>query len=381
MLPRYLRYAAAPLLPLALAAALTLALTACTQNGNDGASDGGSPNASPGAAPSNAGPPRDGSSRLARVRARGSLICAGNNANPGFGFLRDGNNVGFDVDLCRAVAAAVLGNPNAIQFRPVSAPEMGATIQAGEVDIMARTITVTSTREAQWGNFAQTMFYDGQGFMVRKDEGLTSVMQLAGAKVCVTQGTTTELNLQDFSNKNDLAIQAETFEKFDIAAEAYRSRQCDAFTTDHSGLYAYRSGFDDRDDHIILPEAISEEPLAPIVPHGDEQWYDIVKAVMAILIYAEAHGITSQNVPTAATGDPAVDRIFGIRGSFGQADLGLKNTVAQDVIRAVGNYGEIYARYLAPLGMPRAGGRNALWSAAPCTDCPKGGQLYASPFR
>ena len=379
MLPRYLRYAAAPLLPLALAAALTLALTACTQNGNDGASDSGSPNA--GASPANAGPPRDGSSRLARVRARGSLICAGNNANPGFGFLQDGNNVGFDVDLCRAVAAAVLGNPNAIQFRPVSAPEMGATIQAGEVDIMARTITVTSTREAQWGNFAQTMFYDGQGFMVRKDEGLTSVMQLAGAKVCVTQGTTTELNLQDFSNKNDLAIQAETFEKFDIAAEAYRSRQCDAFTTDHSGLYAYRSGFDDQDDHIILPEAISEEPLAPIVPHGDEQWYDIVKAVMAILIYAEAHGITSQNVPTAATGDPAVDRIFGIRGSFGQADLGLKNTVAQDVIRAVGNYGEIYARYLAPLGMPRAGGRNALWSAAPCTDCPKGGQLYASPFR
>ena len=379
MLPRYLRYAAAPLLPLALAVAMTLALTACTQNGNDGTSDSGSPNA--GASPDNAGPPRDGSSRLARVRARGSLICAGNDTNPGFGFLKDGNNVGFDVDLCRAVAAAVLGDPDAIQFRRVSAPEMGVTIQAGEVDIMARTITVTSTREAQWGNFAQTMFYDGQGFMVRKDEGLTSVMQLAGAKVCVTQGTTTELNLQDFSNKNDLAIQAETFEKFDIAAEAYRSRQCDAFTTDHSGLYAYRSGFDDQDDHIILPEAISEEPLAPIVPHGDEQWYDIVKAVMAILIYAEAHGITSQNVPTAATGDPAVDRIFGIRGSFGQADLGLKNTVAQDVIRAVGNYGEIYARYLAPLGMPRAGGRNALWSAAPCTDCPKGGQLYASPFR
>ena len=225
------------------------------------------------------------------------------------------------------------------------------------------------------------MFYDGQGFMVRKDEGLTSVMQLAGAKVCVTQGTTTELNLQDFSNKNDLRIQAETFEKFDIAAEAYRSRQCDAFTTDHSGLYAYRSGFDDKDDHIILPEAISEEPLAPVVPHGDEQWYDIVKAVMAILIYAEAHGVTSQNVPTAVTGDPAVDRIFGLRGSFGQADMGLKDTVAQDVIRAVGNYGEIYDRYLAPLGMPRAGGRNALWSAAPCADCPKGGQLYASPFR
>ena len=379
MLPRYLRCAAAPLLFLALGIALTFALAACTQNGSDGDSD--SPGASDGAGAAEAGPTRDGDSRLARVRARGSLICAGNNANPGFGFPRDGNIIGFDVDLCRAVAAAVLGDPNAIQFRPVSAPEMGVTIQAGEVDIMARTITVTSTREAQWGNFAQTMFYDGQGFMVRKDEGLTSVMQLAGAKVCVTQGTTTELNLQDFSNKNDLRIQAETFEKFDIAAEAYRSRQCDAFTTDHSGLYAYRSGFDDKDDHIILPEAISEEPLAPVVPHGDEQWYDIVKAVMAILIYAEAHGVTSQNVPAAVTGDPAVDRIFGLRGSFGQADMGLKDTVAQDVIRAVGNYGEIYERYLAPLGMPRAGGRNALWSAAPCADCPKGGQLYASPFR
>ena len=346
---------------------------ACT--GGDG---GGSGDAT---APAGAAPESSGESRLEQVRARGSLVCAGNNANPGFGFLQDGNNVGFDVDLCRAVAAAVLGSPDAIEFRPVSAPEMGVTIQSGEVDLMARTITVTSTREAQWGNFAQTMFYDGQGFMVRRDSGLTGALELAGASVCVTQGTTTELNLQDFSNKNNLGIQAETFEKFDTAAEAYRSRQCDAFTTDHSGLYAYRSGFEDADDHIILPEAISEEPLAPVVPHGDEQWYDIVKAVMAILIYAEAHGITSQNVPTAATGDPAVDRIFGLQGSFGQSDMGLKDTVAQDVIRAVGNYGEIYDRYLAPLGMPREGGRNALWSAAPCSDCPKGGQLYASPFR
>ena len=343
---------------------------ACTGGDGGGADDARAPAAAP-----------SGESRLEKVRDRGSLVCAGNNANPGFGFLQDGNNVGFDVDLCRAVAAAVLGNPDAIEFRPVTAPEMGVTIQSGEVDLMARTITVTSTREAQWGNFAPTMFYDGQGFMVHQDTGLASALELAGASVCVTQGTTTELNLQDFSNKNNLGIQAETFEKFDVAAEAYRNRQCDAFTTDHSGLYAYRSGFDDADDHIILPEAISEEPLAPVVPHGDEQWYDIVKAVMAILIYAEAHGITSQNVPDALTGDPAVDRIFGLQGSFGQSDMGLKDTVAQDVIRGVGNYGEIYDRYLAPLGMPREGGRNALWSAAPCADCPKGGQLYASPFR
>ena len=368
MLRRHSRHALiGTILLLALAVGL-----ACTGSAGDGGNaDDSAPAASDG----------DGDSRLAKVRARGSLICAGNNANPGFGFLHDGNNVGFDVDLCRAVAAAVFGDPDAMEFRPVSAPEMGVTIQSGEVDLMARTITVTTTREAQWGNFAPTMFYDGQGFMVRKDAGLTGAMELADASVCVTQGTTTELNLQDFSTKNNLDIRAVTFEKFDVAAEAYRNRQCDAFTTDHSGLYAYRSGFADRDDHIILPEAISEEPLAPVVPHGDEQWYDIVKTVMAILIYAEAHGITSQNVPTAPTGDPAVDRIFGLQGSFGQADLGLKATVAQDVIRGVGNYAEIYDRYLAPLGMPRAGGRNALWHAAPCTDCPKGGQLYASPFR
>ena len=345
---------------------------ACTGGGSGGDGD---------AATAASGAGGDGESRLDKVRARGSLVCAGNNANPGFGFLQDGNNVGFDVDLCRAVAAAVLGNPDAIEFRPVTAPEMGVTIQSGEVDLMARTITVTTTREAQWGNFAPTMFYDGQGFMVRRDAGLSGALELAGAAVCVTQGTTTELNLQDFSNKNNLGIRALTFEQFDVAAEAYRNRQCDAFTTDHSGLYAYRSGFNDADDHIILPEAISEEPLAPVVPHGDEQWYDIVKTVMAILIYAEAHGVTAAKVPTAPTGDPAVDRIFGLQGSFGQSDLGLKTTVAQDVIRGVGNYGEIYDRYLAPLGMPREGGRNALWSAAPCADCPKGGQLYASPFR
>ena len=319
--------------------------------------------------------------RLAAVRERGRLICASNNAIAGFGYLEDGGNVGFDIALCRAVAAAALGDPNAVEVRVVTATEMGATLQSGEVDMIARTLTVTTSREAQWGNFAQTMYYDGQGFIVHRDLGLTGAAELAGATICVTQGTTTELNLQDYSDLLGLEIEAVTFERTDAAVEAYNRGQCDGFTTDHSGLYAYRSGFADPAAHIILPETISEEPLGPGVPHGDEQWYDLVKAVMAMLIYAEAYGIDSQNVPTTPTGNTKIDRLFGLSGSYGQETLGLEKTAAQDVIRAVGNYGEIYDRYMAPLGLVRAGGRNGLWAAAPCTDCPKGGQLFSVPLR
>ena len=324
--------------------------------------------------------PTEGS-RLDAVRERGRLICASNNAIAGFGYLEDGGNVGFDIALCRAVAAAVLGDPNAVEVRVVTATEMGATLQSGEVDLIARTLTVTTSREAQWGNFAQTMYYDGQGFIVHRELGLTSAAELAGATICVTQGTTTELNLQDYSDLLGLGIEAVTFERTDAAVEAYNQGQCDGFTTDHSGLYAYRSGFADPEAHIILPETISEEPLGPGVPHGDEQWYDLVKAVMAMLIYAEAYGIDSQNVPMAVTGNTKIDRLFGLSGSYGQETLGLEKTAAQEVIRAVGNYGEIYDRYMAPLGLVREGSRNALWNAAPCTDCPKGGQLFSVPLR
>ena len=320
-------------------------------------------------------------SRLDEVRQRGRVICASNNAIPGFGFLDDnGGNAGFDIDFCRAVAAAVLGEP-AIEIRPINATEMGATLQSGEVDLLVRTVTTTIGREAQWGNFTPPLYYDGQGFLVRKDLGISSALELAGAKICVTQGTTTELNLQDFSSQHGLNIEAITFEKTDVAVDAYQQGQCDGFTTDHSGLYAYRSEFADRDDHIVLPETISEEPLAPAVPHGDEQWYDLVKAVMAILIYAEAYGLSSDNLPEAATGSAAVDRLLGFAGSYGQEALGLRPAAAQDVIRAVGNYGEVFERSLGAggIGLPR--GRNALWAEAPCADCPKGGQLYAPPLR
>ena len=322
--------------------------------------------------------------RLAAVKDRGNVICASRNDVPGYGYLDEaGNNVGFDIDLCRAVAAAVLGDPNAFEIRLITAAERGPTIQSGEVDMLVRTVTWTTSRDASWGNYVQTMFYDGQGFMVPKALGISSALELKDTSVCVTQGTTTELNLQDFSNQNNLNITPLTFEDTDAVLAAYENGQCDSFTNDNSQLAALGTALQDRDAHTILPETISEEPLGPVVPHGDDQWFDIVKTVMGILIYSEAYGVDSGNVPTAITGDTKVDRLFGLEGSFGQDVLGLKKTAAQDVIRSVGNYGEIYERNLGPGGinLPRENGRNALWADAPCTDCPKGGQIYAAPLR
>ena len=322
--------------------------------------------------------------RLALVQDRGKVICASRNDVPGYGQLDEaGNNVGFDIDLCRAVAAAVLGDSSAIEIRLITAAERGPTIQSGEVDMLVRTVTWTTSRDAGWGNYVQTMFYDGQGFMVPKALGISSALDLKDSSVCVTQGTTTELNLQDFSNQNSLNITPLTFEDTDAVIAAYENGQCDSFTNDNSQLAALGTALSDRDAHTILPETISEEPLGPVVPHGDDQWFDIVKTVMGILIYSEAYGIDSSNVPTSSTGDTKVDRLFGLEGSFGQEVLGLEQTAAQDVISSVGNYGEIYDRNLGPDGinLPREGGRNALWADAPCTDCPKGGQIYAAPLR
>jgi general L-amino acid transport system substrate-binding protein len=305
---------------------------------------------------------------------------------PGYGYLDEsGNNEGFDIDLCRALAAAVLGDPKAIEIKLITAADRGPTIQSGEVDMLVRTVTWTTSRDAQWGNYAQTMFYDGQGFMVNKAENpdVTSALHLKDATVCVTQGTTTELNLQDFSNQNNLSINVLTFKDTDTVLAAYEKGQCDSFTNDRSQLAALGTALANRADHLILPETISEEPLGPVVPHGDDQWFDIVKTVMGILIYAEAYSVTSDSVPTSATGDTKVDRLFGLEGSFGQESMGLSQTVAQDVISAVGNYGEIYDRNLGPGGvdLPRENGRNALWAEATCMDCPKGGQIYAAPLR
>ena len=323
--------------------------------------------------------------RLEDVRERGKVICASRNDVPGYGSLdAAGNHVGFDIDLCRALAAAVLGDPDAIEIRLITAAERGPTVQSGEVDMLVRTVTWTTSRDASWGNYAQTMFYDGQGFMVPAKLGVTSAYELGGAAVCVTAGTTTELNMADFFRQNGLDYNPKVYEDTDIVLESYKSGSCDVFTNDRSQLAALRSALPNPEEHIILPETISEEPLGPVVPHGDDQWFDIVKAVMGILIYGEAYGVNSGNVDAMAVGDNVkVKRLLGTEGSFGQEELGLDDNVGQTIIKAVGNYGEIYERNLGAGGvdLPREGGRNALWGDAPCSDCPKGGQIYAAPLR
>lgn len=326
--------------------------------------------------------------RLSHVRDRGYLVCGTTKVVAGYGFLTaDGDNDGFEVDLCRAVAVAVFNDAGAVEYRIIgSAAERGPSLASGEIDILAWVNTWTSSRDATWGgNFVHTTLYDGQGFAVPADLGVTSAYELDGASVCVAQGTTTELNLEDFNRQYQLNMNVVTFETIEASITAYVSGQCDAYTTDRTflkGEIIAAGGAED--EHIVLPETISEEPISLAVPHGDDQWFDIVKSVVGILIHAEANDINSGNVPSASTGNTSVDRLFGLEGSWGRDELGLSQTVAQDVVRELGNYGEVYERHFGSggLGVPRPpGSRNALWADAPCRDCPKGGQIYAPPFR
>ena len=320
--------------------------------------------------------------RLQKIQERGRLICAVNFQFPGFGFLdEDGHPDGFDIDLCRAVATAVFGDPNAVEFRVTEHNERAPSLQSGEIDLLSRNTTWTASRDASWGNFTHTMFHGGQGFIVPRSIEIASVYDLEGATICVLQGTNAESNLQNFSIQNNMGLRILTRTSSTGTGEAYLQGQCDSLTAVNWELLQLASRFPDPAAHVILPEVISEEPLGPVVPHGDDQWFDVVKSVMAMLIYSEAYGIHSDNVPTANTGDPDIDRLFGLGGSYNQAALGLKVAAAQDVIRQVGNYGQIYDRHLTPLGLVREGSRNALWIGAPCEDCPKGGQIYAPPFR
>ncbi len=316
-------------------------------------------------------------SRMETVKARGKLICAGRTDLAGFGYLdAAGNNVGFDIDLCRAVAAAIFGDPAAVEIVPITAAERGPAVQSGENDMLSRNVTWTSTRDAQWGNYTITMFYDGQGFMTRKDLGFTSALDLDGATVCVTSGTTTELNLADFFRQHNMELHTVVFEDTASVYGAYEEGRCDATTSDKSQLAAIRSGLGDPEAHVILPETISKEPLTPVVPHGDDQWFDVVKTVMYTLINAEELGVTQANVAEMVNSDNIlIRRMLGAEGEFGQADLGLNPGFAVDVIKAVGNYGEIYDRYMGPDGdaftLPRA--LNNLWT--------NGGLIYAPPLR
>ena len=321
---------------------------------------------------------------LEDVQARGVLNCVVSTGVAGFAYPDDaGKWHGFDIDFCRATAAAVLGDADAIKAVTSTGKTRFTKLNAGEGDVLWRNTTITFSRDVGVKlRFHGVNYYDGQGFMVQGSLGVKSALELDGASVCIQAGTTTELNLADFSRQNGLNINVVPFEDTDAVVAAYEGGQCDSFTNDRSQLAAIGSAFQNRDDHVILPETISEEPLGPVVPHGDDQWFDIVKTVMSILIYAEAYDVGSGNVPTSATGDAKVDRLFGLEGSFGQDSLGLEADVSQTVIRAVGNYGEIYDRNLGAIGLTREDhDRNALWAAATCTECPTGGQIYAAPLR
>jgi general L-amino acid transport system substrate-binding protein len=280
---------------------------------------------------------------------------------------------GIDVDLCRAVAAAVFGDASKVRYTPLTAQQRFTALQSGEVDILSRNTTWTITRDTSLGlNFVGVSFYDGQGFMVPRKLNVKSAKQLNGATVCVQPGTTTELNLADYFRANRMTFKPVVIETLPEVLNAYFSGRCDVFTTDVSGLVSTRgSRAPNPADHIILPEVISKEPLGPAVRHGDDRWFDIVKWTLFATIEAEEMGLTSKNVDQQASSkDPAVQRFVGATGDFGKM-LGLDNRWALNIVKQVGNYGESFDTHLKPLGFER--GLNQLWN--------KGGILYAPPIR
>lgn len=314
---------------------------------------------------------------LDRVLERGKVVCGARTDLAGFGYLdADGRNIGFDIDLCRAVAAAVLGDESAIEIVPLSAADRGPALQTAEVDILSRNVTWTSSRDAQWGNFTIVMFFDGQGFMVRNDSGIESVEDFDGGTVCVTSGTTTEKNVAAFFSDNGWTYEAVIFEETAAVYSAYEEGRCDITTSDKSQLASVRSGFSDPDAHTIMDITISKEPLTPATPHGDDAWFDIVKIVMFSLINAEELGVTSANVAEMKGSEiSAVATLLGTGDDWGYGQYGLDPEGLAMAIAAVGNYGEIYDRYMGPNGdaftLPR--GPNNLWS--------NGGLLYAPPIK
>ncbi len=322
-------------------------------------------------APAGAGPTLD------KIRQAGTLVCGVNTGLAGFGQPdSQGRYSGFDIDICKAVAAAVLGDPDKVKYVPLTAQQRFTALQSGEIDLLSRNTTYTLQRDAELGlNFAPVVFYDGQGFMVPVKLGVKSAKELNGATVCVQPGTTTELNLADYFRANNMQFKPLVIEKLDEVVSAYLSGRCDVITTDRSGLAAIRTGrTPNPDEHVILPETISKEPLAPAVRQGDEQWNDIVRWTVYALIEAEEKGITAQNLDEKAKSeDPDVKRLLGVTPGMGKA-LGLDEKWAYNAVKAVGNYGEIFERNIgakSPLKLNR--GLNDLWT--------RGGLLYAMPIR
>jgi len=313
-------------------------------------------------------------STLNAVKAKGYVQCGVNTALAGFS-QPDSKGVwkGLDVDMCRAVAAAVFGDASKVRYTPLTAQQRFTALQSGEIDMLSRNTTWTLARDTSLGlNFVGVDYYDGQGFMVPKKLGVTSARQLDGATICVQPGTTTELNLADYFRANKMTFKPVVIEKLEEVTNAYFSGRCDVYTTDVSGLVSTRGArAPNPADHVILPEVISKEPLGPAVRHGDDQWFDIVKWSLFAMIEAEEMGLSSKNIDQQLTStNPATQRFVGANGDLGKM-LGLDNKWAYNIVKQVGNYGESFEANLKPLGFDR--GLNRLWT--------QGGLMYAPPVR
>lgn len=329
------------------------------------------------AAPAVVPPPAGYGTTLKTVQERGKLICGVNSAVPGFGYVDSaGNFSGFDVDYCRALSAAIFGDANKVEFRPVTAAERFTALQSGEIDVLSRNTTWSTVRDTELGgNFVHTTFYDGQGIMVRTNTGIKTLKDLDGGTICVQTGTTTELNLADKMAEAGVQYTPQVFDNADNTFAAYQEGRCDAVTTDKSGLVARRTLLPDPENHVILDVTLSKEPLGPMVRHGDDQWFDIAQWTVFAMFSAEEFGITSQNVDSVkgSATNPEIKRLLGLEGDLGMK-LGLSNDWAYNIIKLVGNYEEVYNRNLGPdtpTYIPR--GLNQLYT--------NGGLLYAPPFR
>jgi general L-amino acid transport system substrate-binding protein len=312
-------------------------------------------------------------STLETIKSRGKLVCGVNTGLAGFATVSaDGKWRGFDVDYCRALAAAIFNDAEKVEYRPLTAQARFTALQSKEIDVLSRNTTWTLSRDASLGlNFTAILFYDGQSIMVPAKSQVKSVRNLDGATVCVQTGTTTELNLSDYFRRLKVKFTPVVFETIEQTFGAYDSGRCDAITSDMSQLLAQKTTLKQPADHVVLGDVMSKEPLGPVVRHGDDQWLDITRWVAYGLIQAEEFAITSQNVATfAESKDPNIRRFLGAEGGFGSM-LGLSDDFMARVIRLVGNYGELFERHLQPLNLSR--GVNTLWN--------NGGLLYAPPFR
>ena len=315
-------------------------------------------------------------STLEDVQSRGDLRCGVSGGVPGFSAPNDaGKMVGIDAAVCDAVAAAVLGDASKVTYIPLTAKERFTALSSGEIDVLSRNTTHTLTREASLGlNFTYYNYIDGQGFMVMKDSGIGSALELDGASICVQAGTTTELNMADYFRNNDMDFTPVGYETSTQTREGFEGGACDVLTSDKSQLAALSTEMADPSSILILPETISKEPLGPVVAQGDDQWMDIVAFTLYALINAEELGVSSENIDELVSnpGNPSVGRLVGSEGDTGEK-LGLSADWSYQVIKQVGNYGEIYESTVEPIGIPRAGSVNDLWT--------RGGILYAPPIR